>query len=273
MIQQGNAMKITMCDKKLWREYTGKLSIISVFLSYILIVAKVPDGFWCKTTATIILSIFLVCFFLYTWCSANKKRETEVVINGFKVNIIFGDIFLQDGLKVIPFNEHFDTQVDGIIVTPTSLNGIYLDRYCEIKDRIEDEISKIKPIGQKKRVNGRKDKYKLGTICKVDEYLLMALTNFDNENRANLDRKKYFDCMMNFWNELDVIHGGYPVSIPLLGSGITRFNDGYISKQELLNLILYSLKLSRFQIPADSQLTIVIHNSLFNDINLYKLME
>ncbi|MBM7539813.1 hypothetical protein JOE23_000055 [Amphibacillus cookii] len=49
----------------------------------------------------------------------------------------------------------------------------------------------------------------------------------------------FIGCLLEFWNEIDIIYGGSTIVIPLLGSGITRFR-GYenVSEQELLELLL-----------------------------------
>lgn len=49
------------------------------------------------------------------------------------------------------------------------------------------------------------------------------LQKFDDENRAYLFIQDYVSFLLNFWNEIDIIYAGRSVSIPLLGSGITRF--------------------------------------------------
>jgi hypothetical protein len=64
---------------------------------------------------------------------------------------------------------------------------------------------------------------------------MVAFSKFDNDNRAYLKMRDYIDTLIKFWNEVDIIYAGRSVSIPLFGSGITRFQDySSISEQELL---------------------------------------
>lgn len=73
------------------------------------------------------------------------------------------------------------------------------------------------------------------------------------------------------WNELDCYYDGEKIILPLLGSGITRFNDAEISDQELLNYILFTLQVSR--INFKSGIKIVIGEDLKKGINLFEIGE
>ena len=62
--------------------------------------------------------------------------------------------------------------------------------------------------------------------------------------------------------------------MPVLGSGITRFIDNEnISDQELLEMIIWTFKLSRVRISYPSKLKIVVWDKKFKDINLQKLKD
>ena len=70
------------------------------------------------------------------------------------------------------------------------------------------------------------------------------------------------------------MYAGRSVSIPLLGSGITRFKEyNMISDQELLEMLIWSFKVSRIKFTYPSQVSIIIHNSKKDKINFYKLKE
>ena len=78
--------------------------------------------------------------------------------------------------------------------------------------------------------------------------------------------------MLNFWNEIDRVYAGRTVALPVLGSGITRFkNYERISDQELLELIIWTFKISRIQFSYPSKVKIIVFNSKKNKINLTAL--
>ena len=83
--------------------------------------------------------------------------------------------------------------------------------------------------------------------------------------------KDYIDFLIKFWDEIDIIYNGESVSIPLMGSGITRFKEYSLSDQELLELLIWSFKISRNKFTYPSKVSIIIHSSKIDKINLYKL--
>lgn len=268
--------KIQLFDKQLIKEFYGILSVLSLICSFIFIFAEVPTE--CKVSAAIIFILILIVIYIVLWRKANKLENVEIKINNSFIEVKIGDIFQENGLKVIAFNEYFDTIVDNKIISERSLNGLYiknviddiarLDKLIkdddELKDRTEEENNS--------RRRGKKIKYKLGSIVEVEGYLLTAFSKFDNSNRAYLYMNDYINCLMNFWNEIDRIYSGRSVSIPLLGSGITRFKEyEAISHQELLELLIWSFKVSRVKFNYPSKVTIVIHESQKDKINFYRL--
>lgn len=55
-----------------------------------------------------------------------SKSGIHLTINGMDVDAVVGDLFVADGVKVIPFDEYFDIQVDDKVISRNSLNGILL---------------------------------------------------------------------------------------------------------------------------------------------------
>ena len=88
-------------------------------------------------------------------------------------------------------------------------------------------------------------RYPLGTIKDYNEYALLAFTHMDKLNRARLRRSEYEECLLNMWDELDRMYAGRPVVLPLLGSGITRFDGGKPSEDDLLRCMLCTLRASK----------------------------
>jgi len=77
-----------------------------------------------------ILFLFLLIYILI-WLEANLLTNITINIDGSTVNIKSGDLFEEQGFKVIPFNEYFDTQVDDKIIANSSLNGIFIKKYLK----------------------------------------------------------------------------------------------------------------------------------------------
>jgi len=271
-------IKVNLFDNNLITKYSSILSVISTLCSFVLIVITVPDDANIRIAIGGIMLTVLLGIYVVMWFRANTLNNVSLEINNSTVVVKFGDIFEENELKVIAFNEYFDTQVDNKIIADSSLNGIYIktkvNDISELDNRIDTDINlNNKAIkNNSSRICGKQKIYKLGTIFKNDDYLLTAFTKFDDDNRAYLSMPDYINFLLNFWNEIDIIYAGRSVSIPLLGSGITRFKEyNAISEQELLELLIWSFKVSRIKFTYPSKVSIVIHESKKDKINLYKL--
>jgi len=270
-------IKVNVIDNNLISEYSSILSVISTLCSFVFIVIIIPEDANIRIAiGGIMLAVFLGIYVIM-WFRANTLNNVSLEINNSTVVVKFGDIFEENELKVIAFNEYFDTQVDNKIIADSSLNGIYIKTKVNDVSELDNRISTDVDLNNKViknnsgRICGKQKIYKLGTIFKNDDYLLTAFTKFDDDNRAYLSMPDYINFLLNFWNEIDIIYAGRSVSIPLLGSGITRFKEYNVSEQELLELLIWSFKVSRIKFTYPSKVSIVIHESKKDKINLYKL--
>ncbi len=273
-------IKVNFFDKTLITSYLSVLTVISLLCSFAFIVIKVPDDENIRMIlGTGMMGAFLVVYFIM-WVHSNILNKKTLKINNSTIVIKVGDIFEEDGFKVIAFNEYFDTQVDDKIIAGNSLNGIYVKSKVNNIDELDKSIDSDADLNRKvlqinnNRYCGKKKKYKLGTVFQKNDYLLTAFAKFDNDNRAYLNMSDYINFLLNFWNEVDIIYAGRSISIPLLGSGITRFKEyNAISEQELLELLIWSFKVSRIKFTYPSKVSIIIHESKKDKINFYNLKE
>lgn len=228
------------------------------------------------------LSLFLLAtilsalIFVFQVVRANTLSKKQLKLKGNRIKIFYGDIFHQDCLKVIPFNEFFDTDIKAGIISKRSLNGLFLEKFG--KDKINDTIRRDKRLKSKivrtdaPRPNGgKKTKYKLGSICRCGDYALLAFSRFDDENKACLSLEEYITCLMNFWSEVDATYNGESVAVPLLGSGITRIESNKLSPQDNLQLLLWTLKISGLRLRPNAELKIVLSTDLKDEINLFRM--
>lgn len=270
-------IKVSMCDKKLFREYLAVLTQISLVVSFGLIAFQLPDNLSIRISVGTLIFIMLVIIYFVMWFYANLEKSAILKFNNSTIEIKTGDIFMEPDFKAIPFNEFFDTKVDERIIASTTLNGKFIKKMSSRLEEIESAIKCLDNIPiecVEDRLRGNKKRYALGSICQFDDYLMVAFSKFDKDNRAYLRMRDYIESLINFWNEVDIIYAGRSVSIPLFGSGITRFHDySSISEQELLELIIWSFKISRVKFIYPSKVSVVIHESIVDKINFYKLKE
>lgn len=267
-------MKQKFFDLDLIKAEWNIFSIISTIAGFVLAITGVPSNFNIGiligfTLLFIIIYIFIFCYYKY-WCNSVKLKIGKV-----DLNIKIGDLFKEDGLKVIPVNEYFDTQVDDVIISQTSLHGMYVKEYLKYNDlgslnyKIEERLKDYDFQENLKRKNGKKKSYAIGTTININDYILTALTKFNDENEAYLSMQEYLKFLNDFWNEINRIHNGRVINVPIIGTGISRINP-VLSEQEFLEQIIWSLKTSSL-ITSKSKVNIIIYTGDKDKISLSEL--
>lgn len=269
-----NMTKVKFFDRRVVENFLKFISVISTTLSLAVIFIDIPKDY--KLTLACIFILLLVIIYCANWLWSNSLNKIDINIEGSDVTITVGDIFNQPGLKVIAFNEYFDTQVDNKVIAEQSLNGIFikkhldmpvldLDRYIEGYAFDPSEIVGSSPSRQA----GKKIRYQIGTICVYKDYLLTAFSKFDENNRAQLTMPEYLEFLINFWDKVNNIYGQKSVSAAIFGSGITRIKGHKnISDEDLLKIMLWTFRISEMRFKYPARLTIVVHKDKIGKINL-----
>lgn len=269
---EGDKLKVKFFDKNLIKKYINMLSIINLFFTSVLIFWDIPQEY--KLISFIVFIAINVSIYIFLFVRANKIINVKLDIDGSIVEIKEGNIFKEEDLKVINFNEYFDTKVDNKIIAENTLNGQFIKKYVENIEELDNLIDqKLEKLDYNtNRKDGKKKRYALGEIVEYKDFLITSLSKFDDQNRANLTLKEYIGFLMNFWNSLDVIYANRNVSITIFGSGTTRFKEiTYISDQELLEIIIWSFKISKVKFKYPTKISIIIPKEKINKINLYKI--
>ncbi|MFC5705118.1 macro domain-containing protein [Aeromonas eucrenophila] len=269
--------KVNFFDRKIKEEFYKYASGITAFIAAVVLFWDIPAKI--KTPSGLVCIATLLVVYIVIWIKANKLQSIDLSVEGSTVTIKVGDIFSEDGLKIIAFNEYFDTQVDDKIIAHRSLNGIFITQHmsCSVA-QIDDHISQYHfdqdDIGElnEGRLSGKKQKYELGTLCVYEDYLLTAFSKFNKHNEARLTMPEYLGFLINFWDRVNRVYAQRSISVPIFGSGITRIKEHRdITDEDLLKIMLWTFRISetRFNYPA--KLTIVIHKDKIDKINLFDL--
>ena len=273
-------MKVSIFDKDILKQFSNICATIIAILSAVLIFLDIPNQ-W-RITSGVVYVVFLSVIYIFLWIRANRLRQIDIKIGITTVVIKSGDIFKEDGLKAIAFNEYFDTRVDDKIIAKKSLNGQFILNHIDDVDKLNSDIEsdddlKNSIIGKGvKRKQGKTTKYKLGSSILInDEYILTAFSRFNKNNQAELTIQEYVNFLLTFWNEINRLYAQRSVTVPVFGSGITRFKNGFedIDINELLRIMIWTFKVSKIKFAYPAKLTIIVHNDLLNQVNLYKLKE
>lgn len=266
-------MKVNIFSAQVRSDFTRVVALLSAIATFLLISVNIPDDK--RGLVTLMALGFIILLYIAIWIVANLRTSKKLHINNSTLEIKIGDIFKQGGLKVIAFNEYFDTKVDDVLISKDSLNGAYLSKKTSDQiDALDKGIQSDEYLTDNQyenniaRRSGKKQKYNLGSIHVDGDYLLVAFSKFDSKNMAYLTLKDYIACLIRFWEEVDRVYAGRSVSLPLLGSGITRFKDTSLQPQEVLDILIWTFKISKVKFKHPSRATIVVHDSIKDKINL-----
>jgi len=222
-----------------------------------------------------------LCFFVISIIVSvvwGRARTWKPSIIGFKIphtdtiiEILFGDLFKQDGLRVIPANEFFDSEI-GNPVSSKTLHGIFIEKHLSGKnfdEIIDPKLLDIVPNTETEKTEGKNKRYPIGTTVKVTtdaDYLLFALAKTDPKTC-----KAYCD-VATMWNALDgllqkarVESGGNPINIPLVGSGQSGVG---LPARDLLDLIVLSAVRTTQKEKIAPKIRIILQNDRFEELDL-----
>lgn len=277
--------KVPLYDRILWGNYLKVLGIVSSLASIISFFITAKDlevevrplaaGF-CSLIASV---------FLYMWWNANHTKKVELRINQTNISVEIADIFSPEdtsAINIIAVNDFFDTVADDRIVAKKSLHGRLIQRLenqgkmSSLENAISEDTILNSNGNWKEELRGENKetvrRYEIGSVLEFESYVLTAFTKFDEKNRAFLSAEEYTSFWMRFWENIDMIYAGRTINIPLIGAGITRFRNGKPSKQELLEIMLWTLKISGFQNTyADSKINFIIYEKDAPEIDFYHI--
>lgn len=241
------------------------MSVMSVTLDCI-------ENVLARIGIVVVAYVILAVIVLYVKYRRAKSKIT-LTIRGINVTIMQGDIFKADGWKLIPFNEYFDTQVDDVIIAKSSLNGKYIESLSD-DDKQElilaiaaDEKS---PLPRHYSKDGTRTRYELGTIKTFRDVMMLALTHFNDQHEAHTNRAEYEHTLRTMWKEIGRVYAGKPITLPLIGAGLTRLDDMAAKPNaELLRCIICTLRTST--VTFNAPITILLTEDALKTVNLYEL--
>lgn len=281
-----HGIKFRKWDRLLFKSFSNILSSIVGTVAFVFL-------FWAPTTcsqrcwAVGIVAFIIFSAFICHWLRVSNCKNANIKVGRMKVSVGVGDIWKAEGLKVIAWNEFFDTQVDDKIIARRSLHGRYITNHESDITALDNDIArdsrlqgKIAEEGVRRPLGGKTTRYKLGSIFVRGDFLMLAFTKFDVANRAYLTLAAYVDCLASFWKELNTIYSMRSITIPLMGSGITRFIDSAgqtLPEQSLLRMMLWTLWQSNCKFAAPCKISIVLTEEVLEKVDLlalqYSLME
>lgn len=213
-------------------------------------------------------SLLYGAFLKFRWWTTIKGQN-------YLIRVEYGNILKKKNCKrVINFDECFTAQVGSATadINPNSICGQYLSLHPNLDIQQLIETAQITPARSKSKYQ-HKIRYESGTIVPNGDELLMAFAKLDERGKGRFfSRDEYIKCLDLLWKELENYYSEKDVCVPILGAGTTSFDGGAgasISQQDLLDMMIWSYKLSSHKIKAPHKLRIVCKkNSSFSINNI-----
>lgn len=254
---------------------TSSITAVGLIATIFTVLGVSVNG-WVKNIwlSLLIVVLALVGVYFIAYCIIGKiyKDSVTLSIRQTPVSISCGDIFETDGFRVIGCDTHFDTRVDDVVISKKSLHGKLVLEHGnadEIKSVVEKEAKRL-------HLNANSDAlydFPLGTIIRYDSskdnhtYLMLAMTELDSNYEAHTNMAKFEHMLMKMWSEINRVYASNDVTLPLLGTGISRFDDGPKNKEALLRCMLCTLNSSG--VTLNAKVKVVIYGDA-KDIPLYE---
>lgn len=219
-------------------------------------------------------------FVLVIWTIIGRKYKDSITFQVGKntVTVKSGDIFETSGWRVIPMDTTFSTVADDKVISKSSLHGKLVLNHGDaegIKEAVKSEAER-----KGFQENNGTYRFPLGTVipyaCKEkngrhNTYLMVAMTALNEDWEAHTTMAQYEHTLMEMWKEISRVYARNDIVLPLMGSGITRFDDDQDNPASLLRCMLCTLNTSR--IHLNSKITVVIYNDGKTKLPLYEYKE
>lgn len=202
-----------------------------------------------------------------------SKIVIKIAMTNTKIEVLFGDLFRQEGLRGIGVTDFFESEL-GVPVSEKSLHGMFIKKYFrnrinDLDAQLDQQLEKVASKDVDKS-DGKTKSYPIGTTARIevggDKYILFSISTADsNTCKASSDVTKIWVAMRGLWGRARAEAGGDSLIIPLVGNGLSGMG---IPPRDLLNVIILSAITETKLKQISERIIIVLHPNRFEDINL-----
>ena len=208
-----------------------------------------------------------------------SKTSFRIANSNVTIEILFGDIFAQDGVRAIGVSEFFETEL-GTPVSEKSLHGMFLKRHFSgyqesIDNQLAAQLANATPDQVSNKPCGKTLCYSIGTsaFIRVNEehYILFALSKTHHDTcKVYSDVELMWRALHRLWQRARTECNGYPLNLPLVGSGLSGLN---LPTRDLLNLVILSAITESKAHEITQKIRIILWRDRFEDIDLREVKE
>lgn len=213
----------------------------------------------------VLLAISLICSIIKNW--PKLQRKFTIKNRDINITIVVGDIFKQDGAKVIPTNTTFDTCKDDEFISIRSIQGQFQEKYFKnnlgtldsmIKESLrESKISEILNDGRKTKV----ERYECGTVSKItcmnERYYLLALADVNKNGTPQAKYENILIALQGLWDFLAENRHIENLVVPIIGTG--RAGIAEATRMKVIKDTILSFVAVSSEVKITNNLVLCIH--------------
>lgn len=256
-----------------WRTACHAFVAFSVLWTLIEGLNYFVPGIQIKGPITLIVIVLVSIGYALKMIWKPSKVQIKVSNCNTTIEVLFGDLFQQEGIRAIAVNEFFDSKL-GKPVSDKSLHGIFLNKcfggHPEPFDKQVNEQLKNEKSEEVTRPEGKTKRFPIGTSALImvdkDRYLAFSFAKTDLvTSKAFSDVTMMWVALHKLWERARVESGGYPLNVPLVGSGLSGIG---LPTRDLLNLIILSAITATKEKCITQTIRIILWRDRFEEIDL-----
>ena len=164
-------------------------------------------------------------------------------------------------------------------VSDKSIHGIFLQKCFGGHPESFDAQLAVQLVNAESTLvlkrDGKQQCYPIGTTALItanaDRYIAFAFAKTEPDTcKAYSDVELMWRSLHDLWIRARIESNGYPVNLPLVGSGLSGLG---LPTRDLLNLIVLSAITETKARPITQVIRVVLHQSRFKDIDLRDVKE
>lgn len=265
--------------KHKWKTIAYIFTCFSVLFTVVKVVTQFFPTIQISGSAPLTAAILISCAWGLWKVWKPSKTTIRIANSSTCLELCFGDIFEQDGIRAIGVSEFFETQL-GQPVSDKSLHGAFLKRHFSgYQDSIDRQIGaqlvNEEHTDVSDKVEGKTLCYHIGTTALInandDRYILFALAKTNHTNcKVFSDVELMWRALHKLWQRARVECNGHPLNLPLVGSGLAGLN---LPTRDLLNLVILSAITESKAHEITQTIRIVLRRDRFEDVDLREVKQ
>ena len=266
-------------NKHKWKTITYTFTCFSVLFTIVNVVTQFFPTVRISGPAPLVAGVLFSCGWGLWKVWKPSKITIKIANSNTCLEIVFGDIFDQEGIRAIGVSEFFEKEL-GQPVSEKSLHGAFLKRHFSgyqdsIDKQIEDQLIAEPVTEVMDKAEGKARCYPVGTTALIraneNRYILFALAKTNHANcKVYSDVELMWRALHKLWQRARVECNGYPLNLPLVGGGLSGLN---LPTRDLLNLVILSAITESKAHEITQTVRVVLRRDRFEDIDLREVKQ